>query len=66
MMLGVVFVVLPMMFMRVVGRKIVIRVGWTLLFIANSTTKPLRRPMSASQIDFRKWFKRRMENYKIH
>ena len=52
MMLGVVFVVLPMMFMRVVGRKIVIRVGWTLLFIANSTTKPLRRPMSASQIDF--------------
>ena len=53
-----------MMLMRTVGKKVVIRVGWTLLFIANSTTKPLRRPMSASQIDFRKWFERRMEDYR--
>ena len=50
---------LPMMLMREVGKKIVIRVGLTLLIIANSTTKPLPRPMSASQIDFRKWLKRR-------
>ena len=44
-----------MMLMMMVGRKVVIRHGLILLCMTNSTIKPLRPAMSASQTDWREW-----------